>query len=549
MSVVSGSCTGWQSGPDFRGTFDIVSTCFTTLLLCLWSAVHVDIPAHSGRLRGLWVRVGWIFIGLITPETLLFIAYRQWSIANDILDCANTSNAFPCSKNPCHYYSRVPGSMVEHADTEQDASIYNKKHPWTMVHSYHAAMGGFVFDTKSEEGTKSEFLPESYQPSGHVVITPEGIQFLLKHKPELLPDLSIEEISDRNKGDSISKSVLVVQVSFFLIDCIARTAQGLPITLLEVTTVAHALCSLLAYLFWWSKPLNVDRPVFIRGKEAQEMCALMCMTSTYRHYFLAGYLMIWRPAEMDSLAYDHAPHFTSPAQGVSTIVFSVRPPDGSIEDGMARWLDKTVGSWLMGRQPWYQRKKHEPGDEDKRRWQLASVAAQSLPGGMKAVEGLQTEVYPNRKCYTDALVSPTSGLSACLKHHGGDPRKFTLNEKDQGPLAAIILAILFGFPSMAAWNFIFPTSLDQMLWRVASLAAVSRGTVYWATRQIALWATTRSPNCRLVRKAASVIPVTVLMALLIPSSLILVGESFKQLWYLPPAAYQIPNLSQYWPHF
>ncbi|KAJ3724048.1 hypothetical protein C8R42DRAFT_541275, partial [Lentinula raphanica] len=90
----------WQSGPDFRGTFDIVSTCFTTLLLCLWSAVHVDIPAHSGRLRGLWVRVGWIFIGLITPETLLFIAYRQWSIARDIFRCANKCTAFPRSKTP-----------------------------------------------------------------------------------------------------------------------------------------------------------------------------------------------------------------------------------------------------------------------------------------------------------------------------------------------------------------------------------------------------------------------------------------------------------------
>ncbi|KAJ3755859.1 hypothetical protein EV360DRAFT_48979 [Lentinula raphanica] len=547
MSVVSGSYTGWQSGPDFRGTFDIVSTCFTTLLLCLWSAVHVDIPAHSGRLRGLWVRVGWIFIGLITPETLLFIAYRQWSIARDILECANKCNAFPRSKTPwC--YSRVTGSMISmkailhtyNTQIRQDAPIYNKKHPWTMVHSYYAAMGGFVFDTKSEDGIKS-FLPESYK-SGHAVITPEGIQFLLEHKPELLPDLSIEEISDRNKGNSISKSVLVVQVSFFLIDCIARKAQGLPITLLEVTTVAHALCSLLAYVFWWYKPLSVNRPVFIRGKEAQEMCALMCMVSTYKHYFLAGYFMIWRPAEMDSLTYvdvstttaGEKPHFASPAQTSSTIIFSrtARP----MEDGMTRWLDKTVGTWFMGRQPWYQRKRYEPGDEDKRRWKLASVAARNL-GGMHAVEELRTEVEVGPhcwKCYTDALVSPSSGLSACLKHR---------------PSAAIILAILFGFPSMAAWNFIFPTSLDQLLWRVASLAAVSRGTVYWATRQIALWVTTRSPNCRLVRKAAAVIPVTVLMTLLIPSSLILVGESFKQLWYLPPAAYQIPNFSRYWPHF
>ncbi|KAJ3995891.1 hypothetical protein F5050DRAFT_215211 [Lentinula boryana] len=569
MTTISNSPTGWQPDPDFRGTFNIVSTCLTTLLFCLWSAVHVEIPAHSGMLRGLWVRLGWIFVGLVTPETLLFIAYRQWTIARALLSDAKKCEAFPLHDAPKPWYywaTEAIGIRQEYEEVQDSRPKCTKKYCWTMIHSYYAAMGGFVFDTtETDEGDAAKpFLPELYGESGRAVITPEGIQFLLKHKPELLPDLSIEEISDRNKRNSLSKSVLVVQVSFFVIDCIARKLQGLPITLLEVTTVAHALCSLLAYVCWWSKPLSVNQPAFIRGKEARETCALMCMASTGRYYFLAGYLMVWRPAELDSMYY----HGISPnleKQSLSqipknpTIDFSPCSSSYS-KDGMLPWLDRTVGNWALGRQPWYRRKQRvsgdveyaqdgvtDPLDKDKERWILASVAAKKL---MCAVQRLRKPLNPRTKelRYTDALVSPTTGLSACLKYRGGNPRKFTLNEEDPGPFAATVLAVLFGFPSIIAWNFNFPTPFDQFLWRGAAIAAVFRGTIYWAARKVGLWATKRTSN-RFVRKAAAVIPVTLLMALLIPSSTILVFESFKQLLYLPPAAYQVPNLSRYWPHF
>ncbi|KAJ4480301.1 hypothetical protein C8R41DRAFT_771513 [Lentinula lateritia] len=264
MSNISAPPVNWQPDPDFRGTFNIVSTCLTTLLLCLWSAVHVDVPSHSGRCRELWVRVGWISVGLVTPETLLFIAYRQWTIAGEIFTVANPCEA---SNKPWH---RLFLQLKEYLKWG------GRKHRWTMMHSYYAAMGGFVFDTQTED-----FLPASYR-NGRAVITPEGIQFLLRNQPDLFPDLSIEEISDRSKANGLLKSVVVVQVTFFLVNCIARKIQRLPVTLLEVTTVAHTLCSLLAYAFWWNKLLSVAHPTFIRGEVAMRTCALMCMASTCR---------------------------------------------------------------------------------------------------------------------------------------------------------------------------------------------------------------------------------------------------------------------------
>jgi hypothetical protein len=39
---------------------------------------------------------------------------------------------------------------------------------------------------------------------------------------------------------------------------ITRQVAGLPITLLELNTLAHVTCAVLMYFIWWKKPQNVD---------------------------------------------------------------------------------------------------------------------------------------------------------------------------------------------------------------------------------------------------------------------------------------------------
>lgn len=35
---------GWQSDPDGRGTFTLVSSCVFTLTICVYSAMHLNVP-------------------------------------------------------------------------------------------------------------------------------------------------------------------------------------------------------------------------------------------------------------------------------------------------------------------------------------------------------------------------------------------------------------------------------------------------------------------------------------------------------------------------
>ena len=70
----------WQPNPQTRGTFDILSTCMITMLLCVWTAVHLNVSlpgtVWGPRLR----KVGWLVLALLAPE---MVAYTAWYVCSE----------------------------------------------------------------------------------------------------------------------------------------------------------------------------------------------------------------------------------------------------------------------------------------------------------------------------------------------------------------------------------------------------------------------------------------------------------------------------------
>ena len=75
-----------------------------------------------------------------------------------------------------------------------------------------------------------------------------------------------DEIKDKGKSDWLAKSLVLLQTSWFVMQCIARAVEHLPVTHLEIVTLAYAAMNLVIYIFWWNKPLNVNRPVRVFRK-------------------------------------------------------------------------------------------------------------------------------------------------------------------------------------------------------------------------------------------------------------------------------------------
>jgi hypothetical protein len=72
-----------------------------------------------------------------------------------------------------------------------------------------------------------------------------------------------DEIQDRSKGDELAKAFVIVQTTWFVVQCIARGVQRLTVTELEIVTLAYAALNGVMYFFWWDKPLDVQCPVVI----------------------------------------------------------------------------------------------------------------------------------------------------------------------------------------------------------------------------------------------------------------------------------------------
>ncbi|TDL15019.1 hypothetical protein BD410DRAFT_856986 [Rickenella mellea] len=196
-----------------RTVSDIVWSCLTTIFLCTWVAIHPNIPApYESSLEIGLRRLGIVIMALIAPEIIILLAMRQWIASRRL-------------------------AKEHHSEG------------WTQTHGFVALMGGFMLFN----GDKALYT-----------LSPKELDRLWRNGKIEFPKISKEDIEDKSKGDIISKGFVIIQTTWFVLQCIARGVEGLAITELELVTLAFAVLNLATYALWWNKPLNVQRSIPVR---------------------------------------------------------------------------------------------------------------------------------------------------------------------------------------------------------------------------------------------------------------------------------------------
>ena len=93
------------------------------------------------------------------------------------------------------------------------------------------------------------------------VLTPESFSGLLMSKMIEFPNVTVEEIKDRSKADGFSKMIALGQTLWFVAQCIARRAQHIELTPVELLTLSLAALNGVMYFLWWNKPMDVRCPI------------------------------------------------------------------------------------------------------------------------------------------------------------------------------------------------------------------------------------------------------------------------------------------------
>ena len=114
--------------------------------------------------------------------------------------------------------------------------------PWTPAMGFYVACGGLV-------GRREYGIPK--------VLTVDFVLHLAENEPHLLPQLHHDQIIDKSKASGLAKTITCVQALWFCASCIARLSDDKAISLLELNTFGHCICTFLLYLFWWHKPYDV----------------------------------------------------------------------------------------------------------------------------------------------------------------------------------------------------------------------------------------------------------------------------------------------------
>lgn len=220
---------GYVSDPDGRGTASLVLSCLLTLVLCVWSALHLNVPPaeRRGNIKAItWLNIRWIFAGIYAPELVVFVSWRQWCSARML------------QKN----IEQLQAATAEADEGERRPGQISPKTHWTMTHSFFACAGGFAVELHNMGNAIAKTTGQDHGAAEaakpvRLTLTARGVLFLAQQG--ILPSVYKEEIDDKSKANDLAKATVIVQATWMLIQVIGRLAARLPVTLLEVNTVAH----------------------------------------------------------------------------------------------------------------------------------------------------------------------------------------------------------------------------------------------------------------------------------------------------------------------
>lgn len=461
--------------PNIRGTFEILWSSVFTILSCTWTVQHLNIPFQDplprktawaktrGIARSLWVKVKWMLTTIMLPEFLVGKALQD------------------------RYRANSPNSILE------DIAI-KSGFRWTKTHSFYADMGGFVLKAKSnyrgevaptpvylnltslayiftkeiQHATPKENQSRDNQAVDNQAVDNQAGPSNKEKAPAVdsqledetttgylvyrLPTVTEKDIMDKSKGDTFIKAITMLQVSWSVVQAIARGVRGLDISQLEITVIAYAACSLVTFLLCISKPKDVGVPTIVPVKHNLNNIELT----------------------MDDAKY--------------------------IQDSLPRsWFYITLRLFRYGR-----------------------------TGDLVPDEGHRSVLLPiaNDARYDDVP-------SAIF------PRATFLTLMDDGFLVA---GLVFGGIHCAAWNFPFPTAVEQLLWRIASLLSAGLLPLFYAVLLYDIHVT----EPRWLRLPLPVFQIVFAVGFVL-ARLFLIVEVFRSLFFLPPSAF-VGTWSSHIPH-
>lgn len=291
---------GWHAGPTERGTSALINSCVITIFACTWTVLHLNVPGlRDGVLTKVMRKAKWMAITVLLPEFVFAKAICDLRLAlNDLREfddalqkkCEGKLQWTVLHEKFKHEYSwqvefgprflyrmlglKPPpadrGSPVEklaecvdnnptgNSSAAEKEVTYHTTQNWTLTHAYFVNMGGLLCPSRSD--VQSDRLKYYVLPGvqlGHRTddwATDHPLKGLILRK---------EDIEDKSKVDLLVKGVTALQIAWIIVTVHARSHTGLPVSQLEIATMAFSVFAVATYIANIWKPKDISQPILL----------------------------------------------------------------------------------------------------------------------------------------------------------------------------------------------------------------------------------------------------------------------------------------------
>ncbi|KAF3074338.1 hypothetical protein CFAM422_003741 [Trichoderma lentiforme] len=451
----------WVSAPQFRGTMAILQSCILTLVACIYTAIHLNVPVKVDWLSLLQTKVWWVLIALFAPEIVLFSAASQF-------------------RDAWKFRSAIRA-------LQDESKTVDKEFKFTLSYAFFVVMGGVHIERSriarflSRQGIDSRFTLDgtasdvrdellfSEDSRATLPLTPQGVLDLCKYGCWVY--VSKTKIDARSKADQIQKALVLLQVSWMVLQCIARRAYGLPLALLEVHIMVHVVCAVILYLFWFEKPLDVRAPEIVYDPSWDSALALVVQKTMYddqlrglRRYHIPEGVQLVMPTGM--------------SPGLNGAVRAIRD--------RARALGQQLNSPIMTLA--VSAEDEELSPEALNRFRAINDLFESVRGKStndddvdlcQWIFGIPSNNIHNKE---HGFTRQAKNLSFAFFELSIDLQElFQVTQRAPGLLVlALAMPLAYGGIHLSVWNFEFPSGTERLLWRIASIGIGATSPVLFA---------------------------------------------------------------------
>lgn len=364
--------------------------------------------------------------------------------------------------------------------------------------AFFAVQGGFV----REDGT---------------LISPLDLYYAFMTDPKKVCDqIRVEDIRDKGNANVLTKLIVSCQCGWYVLNLILRLIAGIPIAFIELHVMIHIATTLVIYMFWWNKQLDVSEPIILDIPQLT-------------------YNKTWAKIPIEAVQ----PSGDSWMLPLNTVL-AIPPKRNNDywEEAIKQLKDLEVDCERLKGDP---RLYKEPTMKEDGIFQRilsdwTSFIKPSAPGEKSPVPGGKTPT-PNKKTPTPSE-EPDSNTK--------EKRTMSLRLKGWAKYWAKNCAFYITYAGLHAtvWRSTFPTKTEQWVWRVSCLTiAITPFLIALGNKiltKLNISAET-SPLGRLLMDGF-------LLILYLGGAWTLLIESFLSLRNQPKGVYQTLDLSIYFPH-